>query len=73
MKNVLITGANTGVGFETAKQMAELGYYVFIGSRDKTKGIEAVKKLKDAGLKNVDVLEIDVADINSVKQAGKEL
>ena len=63
MKHVLITGANTGIGFETAKQMAELGYYIFAGSRDKAKGIEAVKKLKDAGLTNIEALKIDVKDL----------
>lgn len=73
MKNVLITGANTGIGFETAKQMAELGYYVFVGSRDKAKGLEAVNKLKEAGVANVEVLEIDIAHIDSVNQAAMEL
>ncbi len=73
MKNVLITGANTGIGFETAKQMAELGYYVFVGSRNKENGVEAVNKLKDSGLSNVDILEINIADIDSVKQARTEL
>ena len=73
MKNVLITGANKGIGFETAKQMAALGYFVYLGSRNKENGIEAVNKLKESGLTNVDLLEIDVADINSVKRARKEL
>ncbi|MFT4155912.1 SDR family NAD(P)-dependent oxidoreductase [Parafilimonas sp.] len=69
MKHVLITGANTGIGFETARQMAELGYYIFMGSRDKAKGIEAANKLKDAGLTNIEALEIDVSNIKSVKHA----
>lgn len=73
MKNVLITGANTGIGFETAKQMAELGYFIYLGSRNKEKGVEAVNKLKDSGLENVKVIEIDVANIDSVKKARTEL
>ncbi len=73
MKTVLITGANKGIGFETAKQMAQLGYFVYLGSRDKTKGSDAINKLKDAGISNVELIEIDVTDINSIKQARQKL
>jgi len=72
-KTALITGANQGLGFETAKQLAKLGYYVYIGSRDKAKGIEAKQKLNDLGVTNVDFIEIDITDINSVKSARQRL
>jgi len=72
-KTVLITGANQGLGFETAKQLAELGYYVYIGSRDKSKGIAAKQKLNELGLSNVEFIEIDVTDTNSIKSAKQEL
>lgn len=73
MKTVLITGANKGIGFETAKQLAQSGYFVYLGSRDKIKGVEALEKLKALGINNVDCIEIDVTNINSIKSAGKEL
>ena len=73
MKTVLITGANKGIGFETAKQLAQLGCYVYVGSRDKSRGIDAVEKLKMQGINNVDCIEIDVTNINSIKSARKEL
>lgn len=73
MKSALVTGANKGIGFETAKQLAQLGYFVYIGSRNKDKGTEAVEKLKALGLSNVACIEIDVADINSIKSARQEL
>jgi NAD(P)-dependent dehydrogenase (short-subunit alcohol dehydrogenase family) len=73
MKTVLITGANKGIGFETARQLAKLGYYVYIGSRDKSKGVEAIEKMKALGLNNVDCIEIDVTNINSIKSARQEL
>ncbi|ANI89605.1 neomenthol dehydrogenase [Arachidicoccus ginsenosidimutans] len=73
MKTVFITGANQGIGFETAKQLAELGYYIYLGSRDESKGIEATEQLKASGLNNVECIEIDVTDIVSIKSARKEL
>jgi Dehydrogenases with different specificities (related to short-chain alcohol dehydrogenases) len=72
-KTALITGANQGLGFETAKQLAKLGYYVYIGSRDKSKGIEAKEKLNEFGLTNVELIEIDVTNINSIKSARQAL
>ncbi len=73
MKIALVTGANKSIGFETARQLAQLGYFVYIGSRDKTKGLEAIEKLKAMGLKNVDCIQLDVTDINSIKSARQEL
>jgi NAD(P)-dependent dehydrogenase (short-subunit alcohol dehydrogenase family) len=73
MKTVLITGANKGIGFETAKQLAESGYFVYLGSRDKAKGAAAVNKLKEAGISNVENIEIDITNINSIKRAKQEL
>jgi len=73
MKNILITGANKGIGYETARQLAEQGHRIFIGSRDETNGEEAVTKLQAGGLTNVELLLIDITDGNSVQQASKQL
>jgi NAD(P)-dependent dehydrogenase (short-subunit alcohol dehydrogenase family) len=73
MKTVLITGANKGIGFETAKQLAQLGYFVYLGSRDKVKGLDAINKLKESGILNIEWIAIDVADLYAVKQARHEL
>ena len=73
MKTALVTGANKGIGFETAKQLAQLGYFVYIGSRDKAKGLEATGKLKALGYANVDCIELDVTDMSSIKSARKEM
>ena len=73
MKTVFITGANKGIGFETAKQMAKLGYFVYLGSRDKMKGLDAINKLKSSGISNVELIEIDVTNISSIKKAKQEL
>jgi NAD(P)-dependent dehydrogenase (short-subunit alcohol dehydrogenase family) len=73
MRTVLITGANKGIGFETAKQLAQLGYFVYLGSRDEARGSDAIKKLHDLGITNVDHLQIDVADSRSIQKAKEEL
>jgi len=73
MKSALVTGANKSIGFETARQLAQLGYFVYIGSRDKAKGLAAVQKLKAIGLENVDSIQLDVTDINSIKSARQGL
>jgi NAD(P)-dependent dehydrogenase (short-subunit alcohol dehydrogenase family) len=69
MKTVLITGANKSIGFETARQLLEQGYYVYLGSRDLEKGQQAVSQLKSEGLEQVEPIAIDVNDPASVKAA----
>lgn len=69
MKTVLITGANRGIGFEAAKQLAKQDHFVYIGSRDAVKGQKAKQELHSLGLNNVDMVELDVADVDSIKKA----
>jgi NAD(P)-dependent dehydrogenase (short-subunit alcohol dehydrogenase family) len=69
MKTVLITGANKSIGFETAAQLAALGYHIFLGARDLAKGTEAAGQLKAKGFTNVEAIEIDVTDKGSIEAA----
>ena len=69
MRTVLITGANKGIGFETARQLAELGNFVYIGSRDANSGEKAVAQLKASGITNVAAITIDVTNAESIRQA----
>jgi NAD(P)-dependent dehydrogenase (short-subunit alcohol dehydrogenase family) len=73
MKKVLITGANKSIGFETARQLLAMGYFVYLGSRDRRNGEEAVAKLKGEGFENVKLLPIDVSDPTSVTAARQEI
>jgi len=73
MKSVLITGANKSIGFETARQLLQKGYYVYLGSRDLKKGLEAIKKLKAEGFNNVEVIQLDVSNQESVNAARIEI
>ena len=68
-KTALITGANKGIGKDSARQLATHGYQVFLGSRDAARGQAAVDELHAAGLKDVHLLVIDVTSDDSVKKA----
>ncbi len=50
-KVAFITGANRGIGFETAKGLGELGITVVLGARDLVKGQAAAKQLQALGIK----------------------
>ena len=69
-KTALITGANKGIGFEVARELARLGLRVFLGARNVKAGRAAADKLSDAG--KVDFIEIDVANAESIKRAADE-
>jgi NAD(P)-dependent dehydrogenase (short-subunit alcohol dehydrogenase family) len=69
MKTALITGANKSIGFETARQLAKKGYFVYLGSRDIKKGEEAVAQLRKEGLTKVEAVQIDVSNKESINAA----
>ncbi|WP_028954417.1 SDR family oxidoreductase [Synechocystis sp. PCC 7509] len=73
MNTALITGANKSIGFETARQLLQKGYYIYLGSRNLENGLEAVEKLKAEGLTDVEAIQIDVSDDESVKAARVEI
>lgn len=68
----LITGANKGIGLETARQLGKRGIHVIIGARDAARGAEAVKKLTAEGV-SAAALFIEVTDSASVVAAVKEV
>lgn len=71
MKTALITGANKSIGFEMARQLAQKGYFVYIGSRDTNRGEAAANKLKAEGLNNVEAIQLDVVNKASIEAAQK--
>ncbi|KAL4279260.1 hypothetical protein GQ457_03G016300 [Hibiscus cannabinus] len=66
----VVTGANRGIGFEIARQLAGHGLTVVLTSRDTGVGIEAARVLKEGGF-NVDVHQLDILDAESVSEFAK--
>ncbi|TGD77674.1 SDR family NAD(P)-dependent oxidoreductase [Hymenobacter wooponensis] len=73
MKHVLITGANKSIGLETARLLAQQGYFVYLGCRDLVKGQQAVAHLAEAGLAHVEAVQLDVCDKASIQAAAKTI
>ncbi|WP_370634644.1 SDR family NAD(P)-dependent oxidoreductase [Cesiribacter sp. SM1] len=69
----MITGANKSIGFVSARQLLQKGYYVYLGSRSLENGLNALKELKSEGFTNVEVIQLDVTDQQSVNAARAEL
>lgn len=66
-KIALVTGANRGIGFQIAAQLAEKDFTVIIGARDTEKGQEAAEKL------NADFVQIDATDSESITRAAEKI
>lgn len=67
-KIALVTGANKGLGFETARQLAKEGITVLAASRNAERGTAAVKQLKEEGLP-VEFLQLDVNNPADIENA----
>lgn len=67
MEIALITGGNRGLGFETAKQLLQLGYHIIITARKSEAGIKAVADLKAFG-ERVEWMSLDLTNENEQKE-----
>jgi len=71
-KIALITGANRGIGFETARQLGQQGIKVLLGARSEEKGKEAESELKNEGL-DVEFILLDVDNAETHESAAKSI
>jgi len=69
----LVTGANKGIGFEVARQLARKGFQIFLGARDATAGESAAEKLRGETAGDVSFVELDVANADSIRAAADDL
>ncbi|XP_044502131.1 (+)-neomenthol dehydrogenase [Mangifera indica] len=63
----VVTGANRGIGFEIARQLAGQGLTVILTSRDISVGLEAAKVLQEGGF-NIDIHQLDVLEQSSIEE-----
>jgi NAD(P)-dependent dehydrogenase (short-subunit alcohol dehydrogenase family) len=73
-KTALITGANSGIGYQTAVQLARHGAHVLLGCRSAAKGQAALERLhRDAPGCSAELVLLDVASLASVRAVAEHL
>ncbi|MCD4535370.1 SDR family NAD(P)-dependent oxidoreductase [Nocardioides sp. cx-169] len=68
-RRFVVTGANSGIGFETAKALAARGASVVLAVRDRAKGMGAAARMTG----DVEVRDLDVSDLGSVRAFAADL
>ncbi|MCT2588795.1 SDR family oxidoreductase [Streptomyces sp. N2-109] len=73
-RTALITGANSGLGLETTRQLARRGAHVIMAVRNQRKGEDAARRLRDEipGAR-LQLRALDLADLDSVRSLAADL
>ncbi|MFG2047970.1 oxidoreductase [Micromonospora sp. NPDC048935] len=69
-RNVVITGGNSGIGFETARVLAARGASVVLACRDRDRAAAAAAALPGG---NVTIVDLDLGSLASIRRAAEEL
>jgi NAD(P)-dependent dehydrogenase (short-subunit alcohol dehydrogenase family) len=73
-KTVLITGANTGIGYDTARVLAERGANILLGCRSEEKANEAIDKIKSIKANaKVKWVPLDLSSLSSIREAADQV
>ncbi|XP_066302832.1 retinol dehydrogenase 14-like [Branchiostoma lanceolatum] len=73
-KTAIVTGANTGIGFEVAKDLARRGAKVILACRNEARAEAAVAEIvKDTGNENVMTSKLDLASLSSVREFSQKI
>jgi NAD(P)-dependent dehydrogenase (short-subunit alcohol dehydrogenase family) len=71
-RTVLVTGGNRGIGLAAARQLAESGLSVLLGSRDMKDGEEAAETLRRLGL-DVTTVHVDLTDVATLEATVEQI
>ncbi|KAJ7626857.1 hypothetical protein FB45DRAFT_920215 [Roridomyces roridus] len=71
-KVIIVTGGNTGIGYETVKQLLLKNAKVYLAARSADKATSAIKRLEDETKKSAIFLQLDLADLQSVRRAAED-
>ncbi|MFC0431121.1 oxidoreductase [Kutzneria buriramensis] len=73
-RTALVTGANAGLGFLEALNLAKRGAHVYVAARNEQRGEAALAKLRQqAPAENLELVSLDLADLDSVRKLAAEL
>ncbi|RUP41956.1 MAG: SDR family NAD(P)-dependent oxidoreductase [Acinetobacter sp.] len=70
---ILITGANTGIGFATAEQLVKQGQHVILACRNPQKAQDAQNKLRSLNQGQVDLISLDLNSLELTRKAANEI
>lgn len=70
---ILITGANTGIGFASAEQLVKQGQHVILACRNLQKAQDAQKKLRSLNQGQVDIVSLDLNSLVSTQKTADEI
>lgn len=73
-KTIVITGGNSGIGFESARNFSYLKAHVIIACRSLEKGNDAINKIKqEIPYANIELIKLDISDKTSIEKFVKEI
>jgi NAD(P)-dependent dehydrogenase (short-subunit alcohol dehydrogenase family) len=72
-RTAVVTGANAGIGFETAKALAISGAHVLLCCRDLDKGKAALANMPEKARSRCDLVELDLASLRSIRKAADHI
>ena len=73
-KTAIVTGANTGIGFETAFDLYQKGARVYVASRNEEKALKAIERMEEqGGAGELIYCHLDLANLSSVKVFAEKI
>ena len=73
MGKVLITGANKGIGYETARHLGKAGWQVIVGARNEKRALKAMETLKAEGVDVIGWQYVNLSDNKEIEASAKEI